>query len=344
MRPNGRTVRPDDPEDERVHGEQQAERRRDEHDEVIPGVERGARRVGAHHELAVGELDRLLGGRRRDQPLEPVRRVAAGLVRRGGERYSSVALGVVERDVVGAHAPHALQEGEHRRRTAAPRSSQTVRLSICAATRLAASVSSATDSRMLRNCSAITADANSKVSSPITRLIFRRSDMAVAPSGGPVWGPLRTARKRSLRSGLRAQGRGRAVPCPGLEPSPACACGEGALRCSLPRGPWLRCRRAAPLDAVAPPHGNCSQSVHGGHAGASRPRATALLAAAHALRQGPPARGPCGHSVVPHRTLEYERPPPARPRAGGARERMGAAEQRSAARGSPAYPPGRREP
>ncbi|MFG5411332.1 hypothetical protein ABXN37_28480 [Piscinibacter sakaiensis] len=107
---------PDGPEHQAVDQQQQRRAARGQRHEGVPGVEHRARGVRAHLEPAAGEGEGLHRLRRQHQRGEPVRRVAAGLVR-GRRGFVKPRAGVVrQRDLVGAHAAELLQVGQQRRR------------------------------------------------------------------------------------------------------------------------------------------------------------------------------------------------------------------------------------
>jgi hypothetical protein len=152
-----------------------------------------------------------------------------------------------------------------------------------------------------------------------------------SPIGMPACGALRTlavfAAVGASRARLRA-GR------PGRSGVGALACGEGALRCSPGQGgcgtrPFARCA------------GNgARQSSPSRRCAAGNPDQAALLGADNS-RPDLPTRSLAGTGNLYSTRRRKHRVP--RPEGGVLTGRMCAGEQRSAARGSPAYPPGRRE-
>ena len=144
-------------------------------------------------------------------------------------------------------------------------------------------------------------------------------------------GPLRTlavfAAVGASRARLRA-GR------PGRSGVGALACGEGALRCSPGQGgcgtrPFARCA------------GNgARQSSPSRRCAAGNPDQAALLGADNS-RPDLPTRSLAGSGHLSSTRRRKQRM--LRPEGGVPPGRIGAGEQRSAARGSPVYPPGRRE-
>ena len=156
----------------------------------------------------------------------------------------------------------------------------------------------------------------------------------------PACGPLRTlARLRpvvaceastvvaSARARLRAGGPVRsAVGGRRCAPTPLC--------CSVPRPAAKLAARAALATLRQLPRVSSRSALARAAAG------PALLGAAHSL-PGPPARSLAGSGSVYSSARETPRVPG--PEGSALTGRMGAGEQRSVARGSPAYPPGRRE-
>ena len=160
-----------------------------------------------------------------------------------------------------------------------------------------------------------------------------------SPQWAAAFGPLRTlARLRafacgaltvvaSRRARLRAGGPVRsAVGGRRCAPTPLC--------CSVPRPAAKLAARAALAPLRQLPRVSSRSALA---RAAARP---ALLGAAHSL-PGPPARSLAGHRVPHGRPTRGS--VGSRPEGGVPTGRMGAGEQRSGARGSPAYPPGRRE-
>ena len=121
---------------------------------------------------------------------------------------------------------------------------------------------------------------------------------------------------------------------PGRSGVGAFACGEGALCCSLHEG-----------GCGTRPFGRCAtngarQSSPSRRCAAGNPRSAALLGADNS-RPHLPAPSLAGSGSV---SSSARNTPPVPRREGSALSgRIGAGEQRSAERGSPAYPPGRRE-
>jgi hypothetical protein len=140
-------------------------------------------------------------------------------------------------------------------------------------------------------------------------------------------GPLRMMASRSARARLR-------VGRPGRSAIGAFACGEGSLRCSRREGgcgtrPFARCA------------GNgARQSSPSRRCAAGNPRAAALLGADNSRPDLPTHSLAGGGSLYSTRRETAALPGPEGSALTG---RMGAGEQRSAERGSPAYAPGRRE-
>ena len=158
--------------------------------------------------------------------------------------------------------------------------------------------------------------------------------------GMPAFGPLRTlARLRtfvaceaftvvaSTRARLRAGGPVRsAVGGRRCAPTPP-------LRCSVPRPAANSLRELRSLRSD-----NCRESVHEAR---WRARPRALRCRRRPFAPGPTRPQPCGQrQLVFERSRNTTVPGPEGSALTG---RMGAGEQRSAERGSPAYPPGRRE-
>jgi hypothetical protein len=144
--------------------------------------------------------------------------------------------------------------------------------------------------------------------------------------GMPAYGPLRTSAFRSARARLRAGRPGRS----GIGARP---CRPGPLRCSLREG---GCDDSA-LALDAPAHRAFSPAARKRSAA---PRSPALLGADNS-RPHLPAHSLAGTGGVYSSARETPRVPG--PEGSALTGRMGAGEQRSAERGSPVYPPGRRE-
>lgn len=107
---------PDQREQDQIHDHERQQRQADDPAHVVPGVEHGARGVGLDHQASVREVDRLRGRRRRQQPGEPLRRVAPGLVGRGWRGVELPAVPIEQGDLGRAHPAQAFEEIEHRRR------------------------------------------------------------------------------------------------------------------------------------------------------------------------------------------------------------------------------------
>ena len=109
----------DQPEGEAADHHQHERRHGEQAREVVPGIEDGARGFRLDRELgAAGQDEHLARRRRREQPPEPLRRLAAGLVDRGRGLVQQLAGRAPQRDLVGAHVPEAGQEAVHGAQTA----------------------------------------------------------------------------------------------------------------------------------------------------------------------------------------------------------------------------------